>query len=171
MVSSYLVHRGDQHDRVSVLEDRGDSALLQIGDRQIEVQLRRLPDGRWAIRRGDEQRLLRSYAERGELVLVDHSTQHRFRVEEERDQWLRGAAGAHGHGGGVIKASMPGRVVRIPVKVGDIVEPHGVVAVLEAMKMENDVRSLSGGVVKTVAVQEGQAVEAGQLLVSLEALP
>jgi biotin carboxyl carrier protein len=170
MTTSYLVRRGDHTDRVSVLEDRGDSALLQIGDRQVVVQLRRLPDGRWLIRDDRDQRLLRSFEERGELVLVDHSAQHRFGVEDERAQWLRGAAGAHGHGGGSIKASMPGRVVRVPVKVGDIVPPQGVVAVLEAMKMENDVRSAGGGVVKAVLVREGQAVEAGQLLVSLEAV-
>lgn len=171
MSTAYLVRRGDHTDRVTVLEDRGDALLLQIGDRQLQVQLRQLPDGRWRISDGAQQRLLRAFDERGQTVLVDGSAQRRFEVQDERAQWLRGAAGAHGHGGGSIKASMPGRVVRLPVQVGDIVPPQGVVAVLEAMKMENDVRSLGGGVVKAVAVREGQAVEAGQLLVTLEALP
>ncbi|MSP90432.1 MAG: biotin/lipoyl-binding protein [Myxococcales bacterium] len=72
-------------------------------------------------------------------------------------------------GSGRILASMPGRVVRVPVQVGDVVPPNGVVAVLEAMKMENDVRSPAGGRVVQVAVQEGVAVEAGALLVQLEA--
>jgi biotin carboxyl carrier protein len=63
---------------------------------------------------------------------------------------------------------MPGRVVRLSVAVGDIVAPGAVVAVLEAMKMENDVRSVGGGRVTAVVVQEGVAVESGALLVQLE---
>jgi pyruvate carboxylase subunit B len=64
---------------------------------------------------------------------------------------------------------MPGRVVRVPVAVGDVVAPGTVVAVLEAMKMENDVKSPGGGKVVAIAVSEGAAVEAGALLVQLEA--
>lgn len=170
MSSDYLVHSAGRTATVTLLEDLGDRAVLQIDGRQWTLQVQQLPDGRWAVRSGETRRLLRNFAERGDLVVVDASTQHRFTVAEARSQWLRGAAGAKGAGGGAIKASMPGRVVRLPVHVGDLVPPGGVVAVLEAMKMENDVRSPGGGIVQSIAVQQGQAVEAGQLLATLEAI-
>ncbi len=170
MSTDYLVKSAHLTATVTLLQDLGDRARVRVGDREFELHLQALPDGRWAVQDGQTRQLLRTFTERGELVVVDHSTQHRLEVVEARSQWLRGAAGAKGHGGGAIKASMPGRVVRLPVQVGDEVAPGGVVAVLEAMKMENDVRSPGGGIVKAVAVQQGQAVEAGQLLVTLEAI-
>ena len=170
MSNDYLVKSADRTATVSVLQDLGDRAVVQIDGREFTLHIQQLPDGRWSVRSAETRKLLRTFAERGDLVVVDGSIQHRFTVAEARSLWLRGAAGAKGAGGGAIKASMPGRVVRLPVQVGDVVAPGGVVAVLEAMKMENDVRSPGGGIVKSVAVQQGQAVEAGQLLATLEAI-
>lgn len=170
MSSDYLVKSAGRTATVTVLTDEGDQAVVRIDGRELTLQVHQLPDGRWSVRSGETRKLLRSFDERGDLVVVDHSTQHRLTVADARSLWLRGAAGAKGAGGGAIKASMPGRVVRLPVQVGDVVAPGGVVAVLEAMKMENDVRSPGGGIVKSVAVQQGQAVEAGQLLATLEAI-
>lgn len=170
MKTEYLVQSADRTTAVTLLQDEGSDVKIRIGDREFLMQISRLPDGRWVVQDGDTRLLLRTFAERGALVVVDHSTQHRLQVDEARALWLRGPLGAKGAGGGAIKASMPGRVVRLPVQVGDEVPSGGVVAVLEAMKMENDVRSPGGGIVKSIAVQQGQAVEAGQLLVTLEAI-
>jgi len=63
---------------------------------------------------------------------------------------------------------MPGKVVKVLVAVGDEVKSGQGVIVVEAMKMENELKSPKDGKVKTVAVKEGQAVEAGQSLVTLE---
>ena len=63
---------------------------------------------------------------------------------------------------------MPGRIVRIPVRVGDRVARHAPVAILEAMKMQNEVPAPVAGVVKEVRVSEGQGVLASDVLVVLE---
>ena len=63
---------------------------------------------------------------------------------------------------------MPGKVVRILVAPGDAVEPRQGLVVIEAMKMENELRAARAGRVMTVRVVQGQSVEAGALLVSVE---
>ena len=59
---------------------------------------------------------------------------------------------------------MPGRVVRVLSAVGNDVAAGQGLAVIEAMKMENEIRAPRAGRVQEVAVREGQAVEAGALL-------
>ena len=63
---------------------------------------------------------------------------------------------------------MPGLVVRVNVRPGDQVRPGQGLVVMEAMKMENELRAHAGGRVKTVLVAAGMAVEKGTVLVELE---
>jgi len=63
---------------------------------------------------------------------------------------------------------MPGRVVRVLVNAGDEVAARQGVVVVEAMKMENELRSPKAGTVKEVAVTPGTSVEAGRVLVVIE---
>jgi biotin carboxyl carrier protein len=67
-----------------------------------------------------------------------------------------------------ILAPMPGRVVRVLVAVGDQVDARQPVVVVEAMKMENELRSPKAGRVKDVAVTAGTSVEAGRVLVIID---
>jgi acetyl/propionyl-CoA carboxylase alpha subunit len=67
-----------------------------------------------------------------------------------------------------VAAPMPGKVVRLLVKPGDVVQPRQALVVVEAMKMENEVRAVKGGRVRDVFVREGQSVEAGTPLVTLD---
>lgn len=66
-----------------------------------------------------------------------------------------------------VYAKMPGKIVKISVKVGDTVEKGAQVMVMEAMKMENEIRAALSGKVSNVCVKEGQAVETGALLLEL----
>jgi biotin carboxyl carrier protein len=63
---------------------------------------------------------------------------------------------------------MPGKVARVLVSPGEVVEPRQGLVVIEAMKMENELRAARAGRVMTVRVVQGQSVEAGALLVSVE---
>jgi biotin carboxyl carrier protein len=76
--------------------------------------------------------------------------------------------GAGSHGEQKIVAPMPGRVVRVLVAAGDQVEARQPVVVVEAMKMENELRSPKAGRVKDVAVAAGTSVEAGRVLVVID---
>ena len=65
-------------------------------------------------------------------------------------------------------APMPGRVVRVLVGAGDTVSARQPVVVVEAMKMENELRSPKDGRVKEIAVAPGASVDAGRILVVIE---
>jgi biotin carboxyl carrier protein len=67
-----------------------------------------------------------------------------------------------------VTAPMPGRVVRVMVKAGERVAAGAGLVVVEAMKMENELRAPRDGRVQKLEVQEGQTVEAGTLLTVLE---
>jgi pyruvate carboxylase subunit B len=90
-------------------------------------------------------------------------------VEDERTRQLRKLTGQgdRGHPGGVVRAPMPGLVVRVEVQVGQEVDAGAGVVVLEAMKMENEIATPSGGVVSAVNVKAGQAVEKGVVLIEV----
>jgi biotin carboxyl carrier protein len=76
--------------------------------------------------------------------------------------------GAQGSGPQRVIAPMPGKVVRILVKPGDEVKARQGLVVVEAMKMENELRAARDGRVRDVAVREGQSVDAGAVLVVVE---
>ena len=67
-----------------------------------------------------------------------------------------------------VTAPMPGKIVKLLVKPGDKVQPRQGVIVVEAMKMENELRARAAGTVSEVRVREGDSVEAGAILVILE---
>jgi len=69
---------------------------------------------------------------------------------------------------GAVLAPMPGKIMAVKVKVGDAVSANQVVAVLEAMKMENEVQTEAAGKVKEVRVKAGETVEGGQVLIVVE---
>ncbi len=82
-----------------------------------------------------------------------------------RRRWgKKDAGGASGSGPQRLTAPMPGKVVRVLVKPGDTVTARQPLVVIEAMKMENELRAARDGVVAEVQAREGQSVDAGMLL-------
>jgi biotin carboxyl carrier protein len=69
---------------------------------------------------------------------------------------------------GQIAAPMPGKIISVTVAVGDKVEIGQAVVILEAMKMENELKTTLAGTVKSIAVIAGQSVEKGELLLEIE---
>jgi biotin carboxyl carrier protein len=95
-------------------------------------------------------------------------------VDSARRTWGARSSGAGvGATGGPagpyrIVAPMPGKIVKLLVKTGDRVQPRQGIVVVEAMKMENELRSQKAGTVSEVRVKEGALVEAGAILVIVE---
>jgi len=87
-----------------------------------------------------------------------------YRVEEQRSLKARRAHTGGADGPKVIKASMPGRVVRILVEPGEAVKANQGVVVIEAMKMQNELKSPKAGTVVEMRVASGDTVTAGDVL-------
>ncbi|GLC27393.1 acetyl-CoA carboxylase biotin carboxyl carrier protein subunit [Roseisolibacter agri] len=125
-------------------------SLLTIGDRVYRL----------VARRGDA---------RGRYAISLDG--RRFDVEalDERTRTIRdlSAASAAAAGPAPLVAPMPGLVVRVAVQVGDQVAAGQGLVVMEAMKMENELRAPAGGTVAAIHAVPGTAVEKGALLVEL----
>jgi biotin carboxyl carrier protein len=85
-------------------------------------------------------------------------------LEEER----RGPKAAAVAGEGAVTAIMPGKIIRVLVTEGDTVAEGQVICILEAMKMENELKAPKAGVVQAMHAQPGQDVEMGAVLAEIE---
>lgn len=94
-------------------------------------------------------------------ALVSHATTYKV---------FRGfkPSGLFSGGAGALVTQMPGKIVKLMVKVGDKVEKGQTVLILEAMKMENEIKAGVSGTVKAINVQPGQALESGVLMAEVE---
>jgi biotin carboxyl carrier protein len=109
----------------------------------------------------------------GERVVFVDGRPVAVRVRDARARFGRRSrvAPSAAGGSGSIAAPMPGRIVKVLVGVGDTVSAGQGLLVVEAMKMENELRAPRPGIVADLRVAEGQSVEAGALLVMLDPEP
>jgi biotin carboxyl carrier protein len=151
----------------------GDTFLVSLDGRQHNVDVKVI-DGVWSMLIGPGSRPTRSYevafsssAEGGMTVHIDGVP---VEVSINRMRRAAGTAASTPSDGGPqrVTAPMPGKIVKLLVKPGDKVQPRQGVVVVEAMKMENELRARAAGTVSEVRVMEGASVEAGAILVILE---
>jgi biotin carboxyl carrier protein len=102
----------------------------------------------------------------GDEVMVDGHVFHL--ASEDPRQWKR-SSGAAGSAGQIrITASMPGKIIRVLAAAGDEVTAGQGVVVVEAMKMQNELKSPRAGRVTAIKVQENDSVTAGAVLAIIE---
>lgn len=93
----------------------------------------------------------------------------RLQLLDERRALRPGEGSGSGRDGGKkVRSFMPGKVVAVLVAIGDEIAKDQGLLVIEAMKMENEIRAATTGKVKEIRVAPGQAVESGELLIELE---
>jgi biotin carboxyl carrier protein len=158
----------------------------QVGDRIHEVDVEAV-DGRYHVTIDGSTRRIDAVEIGGGYytILNEGGRSYDVSVEARRDGYLvrhraaemrvtltdpgRTARRAAASGGGPeeVRAQMPGKVVRVLVSVGDVVEAGQGLVVVEAMKMENEVAAPRQGRVTAVAVEAGHAVAGGAVLVVL----
>jgi biotin carboxyl carrier protein len=131
---------------IDAILTRPDVLSLRIGDRAYEVKSERVSN---------------------DLHLWIGSTCLAVEVRDPRSLRGRTRAGDD-HGPRKITAPMPGKVVRLLVHEGDEVEPGSGVAVVEAMKMQNEIKSPKKGTIQKILVSKGAAVNAGDVLAIVE---
>jgi biotin carboxyl carrier protein len=122
---------------------------LLVDGRPTVLTLRSVGRGQWSLSVGGD---------RWEAEVVDERTRH-IRSLTAGSSAARGPA--------TLRAPMPGLVVRVLVQAGQEVAAGAGIVVLEAMKMENELKAPSAGVVRAIRVGAGEPVEKGQVLVEL----
>ena len=93
---------------------------------------------------------------------------YKFSLMNEQRKALMRTAGKGGAGKAMVTSPMPGKVVKILVAEGEEVQADQGIIVVEAMKMENELKSAVTGKVKEIFVKEGEVVESGAKLIFVE---
>lgn len=167
---------------------------LETDGQTLAVEVDALGAGRYRVRVGDGPVRTLDAEVDGDLVhLVDGTASHALRlaargmdehgqprqhvqlagldatltVLDARAARRRASAASTGSGAEVVRSPMPGRVVAVLVKPGDAVTVGQSIAIVEAMKMENELRAEITGVVATVHVAAGDRVDGNATLVTL----
>lgn len=117
---------------------------------------------------GDSFEVKRERALNGELHMIVGSSRYACEINDPRSLRTRRAAAAGAEGPQKISAPMPGKVVRIVAPQGSDVEAGKGVIVVEAMKMQNELKSPKSGKVQKILVAEGATVNAGDTLAIIE---
>jgi len=116
------------------------------------------------IHNGRNYEAKREYSLLGETHIIVGSERFLAEVRDPRSLRSRRAAAGHEAGPAKILAPMPGKIVRVIASEGDEVEAGQGLVVVEAMKMQNEIKATKNGKVTKIAVKENSAVNAGDLL-------
>jgi biotin carboxyl carrier protein len=159
---------GAEH-QLEVEELTAHALRLKIGERQFEVDVNRVGHSSYSILIDNRSFDFEVVREGEELVVASRGGAARVTlVDAARRSRHAGAARPVAAGKAVLKAMMPGRVVNVLVNVGDEVAAQQGLLVVEAMKMENELKAPKAGKIVELKVKPGQTVEKGELLLVVE---
>jgi biotin carboxyl carrier protein len=163
---------GGRPRTVSIPSITADELVVTVGDRHYRVAVAPAGASKWSIilldrgHASHDVTVVEAGSPRELTVRLDDGTTFQAVVNGRRRH--SAALGHSPSGEQRVAAPMPGRVVRMLVSVGDEVAARQPLVVIEAMKMENELRSPKAGRVKEVGAAAGAPVEAGRLLVVIE---
>ena len=160
----FEVHAGTARRTVEAAHDRDGALRFRLDSRTIEVDVLQVAGETYSLLINGHSFEARVHPEGGSLLV--HCGGKTFAIEVVDPRAWRGTKGGllSIEGRQQISAPMPGKVVRVLVTVGEHVDAGQGLAVVEAMKMQNEVRSPKSGVVERLTVKENQAVSAGQVM-------
>jgi biotin carboxyl carrier protein len=151
----------------------GERVFAEVGGQRYELEARAVGEGEYLLIRDGrvyECRVGAASGEsrRGELSVALGANEYGVTLTDPKH--LRGARAAAGHDAGraQITSPMPGKVVRVLVSKGQEVDAGAGVVVVEAMKMQNELKSPKSGAVAEIRVEAGATVSAGEVLAVIE---
>ena len=162
---------GDEH--ALSLDLMASVAAAEVDDRRYDVEVRELARGEYLLVSGTnvykcrvEQKLDSRAGESFAVVLRGHNYDLSL-IDPKRLRSGQGST-AHHTGAAAIVSSMPGKIVRVLVAAGASVEAGAGIIVVEAMKMQNEMKAPKAGVVVSINAEEGATVNAGDVLAVIE---
>jgi len=162
-----LTRAGDPHDiDAEVIAREGDTIRVRIGDRELAAQYTPNADcGGILTINGRRYPIFGAKRKESIFVSVGPASFEFKPAEAAARRRARGLAAAE------VIAPMPGKVLKVLVRDGDLVEAGQPLVVIEAMKMETTLAAESAATVKHVRVEEGQTVDHGAVLIELSPPP
>jgi biotin carboxyl carrier protein len=158
-----------QQNQVEI-ERNGGTLKATVEGRHYEIEAVRLVDGGWLLTHAGRVFDTRVVFADGNPELAQitvGSRQYQFKVRDPRRLAARGSAGT-ADGAAQLISLMPGKVVGILVQIGEEVTTGQAILVVEAMKMQNELKSPRAGVVRELRAAVGATVNSGDVLAVIE---
>lgn len=164
------IHIGDRVADVSLVNKEGNKVQLTIDGVPYDVDIVMAENGSCSILHNGKSynaELIRKDGGKSYTVNA-HYQSYNIDIIDSQAKYLRMRKGGEEKQQDKIVSPMPGKVVKIPVKVGDRLEAGDIVAVIEAMKMQSNYKVTSDCRIKEILVQEGDNITGDQTLITLE---
>lgn len=154
-----------------IFNQTGKNLSAEIDGRIYDLEVSEPEPNVFLIKRdGEISEIFVSPNEKSDEPFKVNLANHYFEIEITDPKRLRGSTAASGELEGIaeIKTAMPGKIVRVLVDAGAEVKTGDGVIVVEAMKMQNEMKSPKDGTIKEIRFLEGSTVNAGDVLVVIE---
>ena len=157
-----------EHDLI--VDELNGKVRVQVDDRQYEIEVHSSEESSYLVfadREVYDCRVEPTNKSRDHFAVNLKRSNHSVTIVDPRRLRMDENSDRHHHGPTEIAAQMPGKVVRVLVEPGTHVEKGTSIVVVEAMKMQNEMKSPRAGIVATVNVVAGDTVNAGEVLATI----
>jgi biotin carboxyl carrier protein len=159
----------DRNALVEVLSREGSRLRISIDGKKYDADVVMVEEGVYSI-------IIDNRSHNIELIRTDnknyqvntYSKSYEVEVIDAESKYLKSRRRDDGHEEAIISSPMPGKVVKILVRVGDEVKAGDTVIIVSAMKMESEYKVKKDRVIKEIKVKEGDTIQANQPLVIIE---
>lgn len=159
-----IAELNNEKHEVEIKRD-GEKVFAKIDEREYQLEASEVEPNVYLFKHDNQ--IHQIYVAPNGIVNIGN---HQFEIKLIDPKRLRGSSGADAKADGIaeIKTAMPGKIVRILVEEGAEIKQGEGVIVVEAMKMQNEMKSPKDGIIKEIRVNEGATVNTGDVLVIIE---
>ncbi|MCF6271462.1 MAG: acetyl-CoA carboxylase biotin carboxyl carrier protein subunit [Melioribacteraceae bacterium] len=165
-MTDYIVSINDNKHLLKILSNNS----IELNDDNYEVELSQLSNFSYLLKVNNRVYQITTEKFDGQNYTFtiggfSYNTTVRTSLEEKANEYLQNKAKENGTE--IIKSPMPGLIVKILKQVGDNVKTGEPIILLEAMKMENEIRASATGIIKSISTKENSSVEKGEALLEI----
>lgn len=168
---AYEISIGHRTAKIELFNRVGNKALIKVDDHKYDLDIVEVENGVYSI-------LYKGHSYNVELIHGESSKKYivntfakTFNVEviDAESKYISNRnQGMEVEGSNQVASPMPGKIVKIPVKVGEVVSAGHTLIVVEAMKMQSEFKATGDKVVQAILVKEGDTVDSHQVMIKLE---
>ena len=156
---------------VEYINNEGSLHEVKVGDKIYKIDVIKVENGIYSILFDGKSYDMEVAAgpARKKFHVSHHTRQYPIELVDAETKYAQSRGkGIAADGQNSISSPMPGKVVKIPIKVGDDVNEGQTLIIISAMKMESEYKAGKDAVVKEIKVKEGDTIEGNQVLIELE---
>jgi biotin carboxyl carrier protein len=169
---AYEIKLEDRIANVELLSKDGNKATISVDDNKYEVDIVQVEPGVYSILYNGKSfnvELIETGNSSKKYIVNTFARSFNAEIIDAESKYINSRTkGFDASGEKTILSPMPGKVVKIPVKVGEAVTAGQTLIVVEAMKMQSEFKAAADRIVSEILVKEGDTVNANQLLIRLD---